>query len=92
MVHIKRIFFFFFNVYLSVLGLSTGLQDLQSSLRQVGSSSLTRDRTQVLATEPAGKFPKNIFKRKKKSCELRKSSKFNYRIFVLRGWLLGNRT
>ena len=65
MVHIKRIFFFF-DVYLSALGLSTGLQDLQSSLRHVGSSSLTRDRTQVLATEPAGKFPKNIFKRKKK--------------------------
>ena len=64
MVHIKIICFFL--IYSSALGLSTGLQDIQSSLRHVGSNSLTRDRTQVLATEPAGKFLKKSLKGKKK--------------------------
>ena len=33
-------------MYLAVPGLSCGMWDLQPSLRYVGSSSLTRDRTQ----------------------------------------------
>ena len=41
------LFFFFFNYSLAVLGLSWDTQELQSLLWHVGSSSLTRDRTQA---------------------------------------------
>ena len=40
-------FFFFFKLYLAALDLSCSMRDLRSSLKQVGSSSLTRDQTQV---------------------------------------------
>ena len=54
-------------IYLAVWGLSFGTQGLRSSLWHVGSSSLTRDRTQVpllwdcgvLAAGPPGKSPES---------------------------------
>ena len=48
-----HIFFLFKKIYLfAALGLSYGMQDLQSSLWRVGSTSLTRDQTQPPALGP----------------------------------------
>ena len=59
---IRGDFFFLMFIYLAALGFSCGTQDLQSSLQDVGSSSLTQDQTwahciesAVLATGPPEK-------------------------------------
>ena len=45
--YLSLLSFFFFKLYLAALDLSCSTRDLQSSLKQMGSNSLTRDRTQV---------------------------------------------